>query len=118
MAGGSAPNPSPSPSPNPSASPSLSPSLSPSPHPHPHPHPHALKAELARLGLKCGGAPAQRAERLWQTRGVALADLQQAQPSLFAKPKAANTSQGSLFRPSLGPLLPGVERRVGQKSVP
>jgi hypothetical protein len=39
----------------------------------------ALKAELARLGLKCGGAPPQRAERLWQTKGVALSDLQQAQ---------------------------------------
>tara|TARA_B100000780_G_C20822333_1_gene326754 strand:- start:159 stop:548 length:390 start_codon:yes stop_codon:yes gene_type:complete len=38
----------------------------------------ALKAELARLGLKCGGAPPQRAERLWQTKGVALSDLQQA----------------------------------------
>eukprot|EP00320_Phaeocystis_rex_P021345 CAMPEP_0119063636 /NCGR_PEP_ID=MMETSP1178-20130426/6925_1 /TAXON_ID=33656 /ORGANISM="unid sp, Strain CCMP2000" /LENGTH=136 /DNA_ID=CAMNT_0007045009 /DNA_START=61 /DNA_END=468 /DNA_ORIENTATION=+ len=30
----------------------------------------ALKAELARLGLKCGGTPLQRAERLWQTKGV------------------------------------------------
>ena len=48
-----------------------------------------LKAELARLGLKCGGTPPQRAERLWQTKGVRLNDLQQAQPSLFAKPVAA-----------------------------
>ena len=37
------------------------------------------QAELARLGLKCGGAPPQRAERLWLTKGVALSDLQQVQ---------------------------------------
>ena len=84
----------------------------------------ALKAELQRLGLKCGGTPEQRAERLWLTKGVRLAELEKAQPSLFAKPgkkattaAAAAAASGSLFRPSLGPLLPGVERRVGQKSV-
>jgi Replication stress response SDE2 C-terminal/SPRY domain/Silencing defective 2 N-terminal ubiquitin domain len=29
-----------------------------------------LKADLARRGLKCGGTPAERADRLWRVRGV------------------------------------------------
>ena len=35
----------------------------------------ALKAELRRLGLKCGGAPLQRAERLMLLRTCALDEL-------------------------------------------
>ena len=53
----------------------------------------ALKVELARLGLKCGGTPTQRAERLWQTKGVRLSEVMQAQPSLFVKPKASVVAQ-------------------------
>ena len=33
------------------------------------PGPQALKVELQRLGLKCGGAPAERAARLYRTKG-------------------------------------------------
>jgi hypothetical protein len=32
--------------------------------------PERLKAALARRGLKCGGTPEQRAERLWSVRGL------------------------------------------------
>lgn len=42
----------------------------------------AVKLELARLGLKCGGTPVQRAERLWLTKGKQLHELD---PRLFAK---------------------------------
>ena len=35
------------------------------------PGPQALKMELQRLGLKCGGAPAERAARLYRTKGFA-----------------------------------------------
>lgn len=85
-----------------------------------------LKAELSRLGMKCGGTAQQRAERLYQAKGVSMSELAKSQPSLFAKPKraeaplppaAAAAAAGSLFRPCLGPMLPGQERRVGQKSV-
>lgn len=41
-----------------------------------------LKAELARLGLKCGGAPLDRAKRLWLTKDTPLCDLPD---KLFAK---------------------------------
>jgi splicing factor 3A subunit 3 len=42
----------------------------------------ALKAALAALGLKCGGTPRQRAERLFATKGKRLEELDR---SLFAK---------------------------------
>jgi len=35
----------------------------------------ALKAELSRIGLKCGGAPLDRAKRLFLTKDTDLADL-------------------------------------------
>ena len=38
------------------------------------PGPQALKMELQRLGLKCGGAPAERAARLYRTKGFANID--------------------------------------------
>lgn len=41
-----------------------------------------LKAALAALGLKCGGTPRQRAERLMAVKGKALTEVD---PSLFAK---------------------------------
>jgi len=54
-----------------------------------------LKAELARLGLKCGGAPADRAKRLFMTKDTPLDQLPQ---KLFAKKKTTNgasTEDGS-----------------------
>eukprot|EP00553_Chaetoceros_curvisetus_P009393 CAMPEP_0204621034 /NCGR_PEP_ID=MMETSP0717-20131115/6887_1 /ASSEMBLY_ACC=CAM_ASM_000666 /TAXON_ID=230516 /ORGANISM="Chaetoceros curvisetus" /LENGTH=574 /DNA_ID=CAMNT_0051635367 /DNA_START=24 /DNA_END=1748 /DNA_ORIENTATION=+ len=43
-----------------------------------------LKVELARLGMKCGGTPADRAKRLWYARDT---PLDQLPPKLFAKKK-------------------------------
>jgi len=40
-----------------------------------------LKAELQRMGLKCGGTPMQRAERLFATKGKAVDELD---PSMLA----------------------------------
>lgn len=37
--------------------------------------PDKLKSELARLGMKCGGKPSDRATRLWQTRDTPLEKL-------------------------------------------
>jgi hypothetical protein len=45
----------------------------------------ALKAELQRVNLKCGGTPTQRAERLWSTKGVV--DAVELDPALFKKRK-------------------------------
>eukprot|EP00887_Chlorella_sp_A99_P006821 scaffold2.g6821.t1 len=44
--------------------------------------PERLKAALQAMGLKCGGTLAQRAQRLWATKGKSLAELDK---SLFAK---------------------------------
>ena len=44
----------------------------------------SVKVELSRLGLKCGGTPQMRAERLWSTKG--------AQPHSFRRCVAANTT--------------------------
>jgi len=41
-----------------------------------------LKAALSSLGLKCGGTPLQRAERLFKTKGVPLETLD---PKMFVK---------------------------------
>lgn len=46
--------------------------------------PEHLKMCLQKLGLKCGGTPAQRGERLFATKGKLLSELD---PSMFAKPK-------------------------------
>jgi len=46
--------------------------------------PEHLKVSLQKLGLKCGGTPAQRGERLFATKGKSLSELD---PSMFAKPK-------------------------------
>ena len=43
-----------------------------------------LKIELSRLGLKCGGTPAMRADRLWLTKDTPLRNMD---PKLFAKGK-------------------------------
>ena len=42
----------------------------------------AIKAELTRLGLKCGGAPTERSNRLWLTKDT---PLDQLPAKLFAK---------------------------------
>jgi len=46
--------------------------------------PEHLKFTLQQLGLKCGGTPAQRGERLFATKGKSLSELD---PSMFAKSK-------------------------------
>eukprot|EP01050_Picozoa_sp_SAG11_P019480 SAG11_NODE_3109_length_2681_cov_3.164214_3_plen_160_part_00 len=39
-----------------------------------------IKAELQRLGLKCGGTPMMRAERLWLTRDTPLTQMVRVSP--------------------------------------
>ncbi len=51
-----------------------------------------LKVELARLGMKCGGAPLDRAKRLWCARDTPLDKLP---PKLFAKKKTKNDDNNS-----------------------
>ncbi|CAG0882097.1 unnamed protein product [Cyprideis torosa] len=50
-----------------------------------------LKSALISLGLKCGGTLEERAQRLFSTKGKELSELD---PSLFAKPKKAETKGG------------------------
>eukprot|EP00241_Pyramimonas_parkeae_P019934 CAMPEP_0114288688 /NCGR_PEP_ID=MMETSP0059-20121206/6953_1 /TAXON_ID=36894 /ORGANISM="Pyramimonas parkeae, Strain CCMP726" /LENGTH=164 /DNA_ID=CAMNT_0001409869 /DNA_START=220 /DNA_END=714 /DNA_ORIENTATION=- len=47
-----------------------------------------LKKELQAIGLKCGGTPKERAERLFQTKGVS--DPSTLDKSLFAKRKPSD----------------------------
>jgi hypothetical protein len=90
---------------------------------------------LEQLGMKCGGTLRQRAERLWQIRGLQDFALQ-----LFLEEprnqelKAGKTKgkkqrldesvklvlarQEKKSRKTQGPLLPGLERKAGQKSLP
>ncbi len=96
-----------------------------------------LKDELVKLGMKCGGTLQQRAERLWRVRGVAgqaLTGLLERNQDLIAtntKEKRRNRDvsvqlvldrekerEQKKARKTQGPLLPGLERRVGQKSLP
>jgi splicing factor 3A subunit 3 len=51
-----------------------------------------LKAELTRLGLKCGGAVTDRAKRLFLTKDTPMSELPK---KLFAKKKAAATKTSS-----------------------
>lgn len=51
-----------------------------------------LKAELTRLGLKCGGTVADRAKRLFLTKDTPLSELPK---KLFAKKKGAATKPSS-----------------------
>jgi hypothetical protein len=44
----------------------------------------AIKHQLAQMGLKCGGTPEARADRLWSTKGKSLSELD---PRMFAKKK-------------------------------
>ena len=50
-----------------------------------------LKAELARLGLKCGGTASDRAKRLFMTKDTPLDQLPK---KLFAKKKATDAASG------------------------
>ncbi len=49
-----------------------------------------LKAELSKLGLKCGGTLQQRAQRLFLLKDTPLDKLD---ASLFAKPKKGRNNQ-------------------------
>ena len=61
-----------------------------------------LKAELARLGLKCGGTAADRAKRLFMTKDTPLDQLPK---KLFAKKKLTDAASG-------GPVASKSESRV------
>ena len=52
--------------------------------------PDNIKHALAQMGLKCGGTPEARAERLWSTKGKALSELD---PRMFAKKKSGFKNQ-------------------------
>lgn len=54
-------------------------------------NPDMLKAELARLGLKCGGTPLDRAKRLWLTKDTPLCELP---AKLFSKKSGNASSNG------------------------
>lgn len=70
----------------------------------------ALKAELARLGLKCGGTLAERAARLWALRGRTRLHAEDA--ALLARPQrdAEPQPRGAKRVARQGPLLPGQQR--------
>lgn len=51
-----------------------------------------IKAELSRLGLKCGGTVAERAKRLFMTKDTPLENLP---PKLFAKGRKPNDHGGN-----------------------
>ena len=88
---------------------------------------NALKEELRRRGLKCGGTLHDRAERLWQARNTPSGELDR---SLFAKKRGreeepprdpappAPPSGRDGFKPMhQGPLLPGTARLPGQRKI-
>jgi ParB-like chromosome segregation protein Spo0J len=67
-----------------------------------------LKAELARLGLKCGGTLAERAARLWALRRRTRLHAEDA--ALLARPRDAPPARGAKRVARQGPLLPGQTR--------
>ncbi len=75
----------------------------------------ALKAELDRLGLKCGGTVQMRAERLFQTRNKPRSEWPKA---IFAKRKGAGGDNRDAKRAQRGPMLPGQIRKAGAMRVP
>lgn len=98
-----------------------------------------LKDELEKLGLKCGGTLEQRAGRLWRIRGLVGPDVSkflsrpENQDLVAGKPKEKRRNmdvsvqlvldrererQEKKARKTQGPLLPGLERKIGQKSLP
>ena len=84
-----------------------------------------LKAECQRKGLKCGGTAQERAERLWRTRGVPEWRIQTSvDPAILAKPAKKRAApprdergESTSFKPQHGPMLPGQQRRAGQKKL-
>mmetsp|Transcript_20971 Transcript_20971/g.49838 ORF Transcript_20971/g.49838 Transcript_20971/m.49838 type:complete len:204 (+) Transcript_20971:75-686(+) len=90
-----------------------------------------LKEELLKLGLKCGGSLQERALRMMETRGLdglALQALLKDRPDLVAGPsKKKNRDESARLREekeqkrqrcTQGPLMPGFERKPGQKRLP
>eukprot|EP01044_Picomonas_judraskeda_P017412 COSAG03_NODE_3272_length_2113_cov_2740.054618_1_plen_192_part_00 len=78
----------------------------------------ALKAELDRLGLKCGGTVQMRAERLFLTRNKPRSEWPKA---MFAKRKATDgpgLEDRGAKRAQRGPMLPGQSRKAGSVRVP
>ena len=60
-----------------------------------------LKEELMKLGLKCGGTPADRASRLWSTKGKTLRsqlDPKVVAPALLKKDKGEGEGTEALMR--------------------
>jgi hypothetical protein len=57
-------------------------------------NPDALKAELGRLGLKCGGTPVDRAKRLWLTKDKEPADWPAKIRAKQTLPTSSSTSSG------------------------
>jgi len=60
-----------------------------------------LKAELTKLGPKCGGSVAERAKRLWCTKGFSRrSELDQkiVAPALVAKKKTSSDEGEALLR--------------------
>jgi hypothetical protein len=70
----------------------------------------------------------QLVERLWQARGIAEAELRERLPAKLFANSVANTHNAKSADSVLdekkyrkftqGPLLPGLERKPGQKSLP
>ena len=78
-----------------------------------------LKAELTRLGLKCGGTLAERAARLFALRGRTRLHAEDA--ALLARPRDAAAQQparGAKRVARQGPLLPGQQRAKVLKQAP
>mmetsp|Transcript_15741 Transcript_15741/g.52685 ORF Transcript_15741/g.52685 Transcript_15741/m.52685 type:complete len:149 (-) Transcript_15741:462-908(-) len=96
---------------------------------------NVLKDELSKLGMKCGGTLHERAERLWQTKGVEdIKEFLAANSSLLVNPSRNKKQRvdesvrlvqekeaeraAKREKTAQGPLLEGLERKPGQKKLP
>jgi hypothetical protein len=93
-------------------------------------NPDALKAELGRLGLKCGGTPVDRAKRLWLTKDKVPADWPAKIRAKQTLPTSSSSCRGGRIslvqrealvtalldqvRPSLEATAKRMERQQGQ----
>ena len=88
----------------------------------------ALKEELRRRGLKCGGTLHDRAERLWQARNtpsgegvdrslMAKKRTRDDNPPQNSAPPAPSSGRDGFKPMHQGPLLPGTERLPGQRKI-
>ena len=88
----------------------------------------ALKEELRRRGLKCGGTLHDRAERLWQARNtpsgeevdrslIAKKRTREDDPPQILAPPAPSSGRDGFKPMHQGPLLPGTERLPGQRKI-